>query len=85
GAAIGAGLGIGIVLRINWLEQYLYGITGWRPFPPEVYYFNEIPVLVSPWGIGIIVGIAIALSVLASVYPAMKAARLDPVEVLRYE
>lgn len=85
GAAIGAGLGIGLVLRINWFEQYLYGITGWRPFPPEIYYFNEIPVLVSPWGIGLIVGIAIALSVLASVYPAMKAARLDPVEVLRYE
>ncbi|MCP4366393.1 MAG: FtsX-like permease family protein, partial [Planctomycetes bacterium] len=85
GSAIGAGVGIGIVLRINWLEQYLYTITGWRPFPPEIYYFNEIPVWVNPWGIGLIAGIAIALSVLASVYPAMKAARLDPVEVLRYE
>jgi len=85
GSAIGTCLGLGIALRINWLEQYLYGITGWRPFPPEVYYFNEIPVVINPWSMGIIAGIAIALSVIASVYPAMKAARLDPVEVLRYE
>ncbi|MFQ5862217.1 MAG: FtsX-like permease family protein [Candidatus Brocadiales bacterium] len=85
GSAIGVCLGLGIILRINWLEQYLYGLTGWRPFPPEVYYFNEIPVMISPWGLAIIAGVAIALSVLASVYPAMRAARLDPVEVLRYE
>ena len=85
GSAIGTCLGLGIALRINWLEQYLYGITGWRPFPPEVYYFNEIPVVINPWSMGIIAGIAIALSVIASVYTAMKAARLDPVEVLRYE
>lgn len=85
GSAIGVCLGLGIILRINWLEQYLYNLTGWRPFPPEVYYFAEIPVVISPWSMAIIAGVAIALSVLASVYPAMKAARLDPVEVLRYE
>ncbi len=85
GSAIGAAVGIGIVLRINWFEQYLYSITGWRPFPPEIYYFNEIPVVLNPWNLAVIAGVAIGLSVLASVYPAMKAARLDPVEVLRYE
>ncbi len=85
GSAIGVALGAGIALRVNWMEQQLYGITGWRPFPPEVYYFNEIPVLLNPWDILIITGVAIVLSILASVYPAMKAARLNPVEVLRYE
>lgn len=85
GSCIGVGLSLGIISRINWLEQYLYKLTGWRPFPPEVYYFNEIPTVISPWGIAIIAGVAISLSVLASVYPAVRAARLDPVEVLRYE
>lgn len=85
GSAIGVGLGLGVISRINWLEQQLYHLTGWRPFPPEVYYFDKIPTVISPWGIGIIVGVAIFLSILASVYPAMRAARLNPVEVLRYE
>jgi lipoprotein-releasing system permease protein len=85
GAGIGVGAGLGLVARINWFEQQLYLITGWRPFPPEVYYFDRIPTEVNPWGIAIIAGVAIALSILASVYPAVKAARLDPVEILRYE
>ncbi len=85
GGSIGVGFGLGIVSRINWFENKLYLITGWRPFPPEVYYFDKIPTEVNPWGIAIIAGVAIFLSVLASVYPAIKAARLDPVEILRYE
>ena len=79
------GIGLGLVARINWFEHQLYLITGWRPFPPEVYYFDKIPTEVTPWGIAIIAGVAISLSILASVYPAVKAARLDPVEILRYE
>lgn len=85
GASIGVGAGLGIVAKINWFEQKLYLITGWRPFPPEVYYFDKIPTELNPWGIAIIAGVAIFLSILASVYPAVKAARLDPVEILRYE
>jgi lipoprotein-releasing system permease protein len=85
GAAIGVAFGLGIIARINWFEHKLYLITGWRPFPPEVYYFDKIPTEVNAWGIAIIAGVAIGLSILASVYPAIKAARLDPVEILRYE
>ena len=85
GASAGVTIGLSIVFRINWLENFLYNTIGWRPFPPEVYYFNQIPTVVNPGGIILTIGIAIASSVLFSIYPALRAARLDPVETLRYE
>src|SRR3989339_48762 len=85
GASAGVAIGLSIVFRINWLENFLYNTIGWRPFPPEVYYFNQIPTVVNPGSIILTVGIAIASSVVFSVYPALRAARLDPVETLRYE
>jgi len=85
GASAGVAIGLSIVFRINWLENFLYNTTGWRPFPPEVYYFNQIPTVVNPGSIILTVGIAIASSVIFSIYPALRAARLDPVETLRYE
>ncbi|MBI2471008.1 MAG: ABC transporter permease [Planctomycetes bacterium] len=85
GASVGVAIGLSIVFRINWLENFLYNATGWRPFPPEVYYFNQIPTVVDTGSIIFTAGIAIASSVVFSVYPALRAARLDPVETLRYE
>ncbi|KAA0244114.1 MAG: ABC transporter permease [Candidatus Brocadia sp. AMX2] len=85
GASIGTAAGLSIVLRINWIENALYHMTGWRPFPPEVYYFNQIPTVVNPTSIVFTAAIAIASSVVFSIYPALRAARLDPVETLRYE
>ncbi|MDQ1271670.1 MAG: lipoprotein-releasing system permease protein [Planctomycetota bacterium] len=85
GACVGVAAGLSIVLRINWLENILYTTTGWRPFPPEVYYFNQIPTIVDPISIVFTAVIAIVSSVIFSIYPALRAARIDPVVSLRYE
>jgi lipoprotein-releasing system permease protein len=54
-------------------------------FNPQIYYFYKIPTLVSPQTVAWIVGGALAIAVLASILPARRAARLHPVEALRYE
>ena len=92
GVSLGAvGTGAGIVLGllfvryINEIADFVQNITGQEIFDPTIYYFTEIPTIVSPWMVfGVAVG-AIAIAVMASVLPSLRAARLHPVEALRYE
>jgi lipoprotein-releasing system permease protein len=60
-------------------------ITGQPVFDPKIYYFYRIPTIVNPWTIAWIVAGAMAIAVLASILPAIRAALLHPVEALRYE
>ena len=83
----GAGIVLGLLFLkyINQIAEVVQVITGTEVFDPEIYYFSEIPTIVSPWMV-LWVGLgAILIAVLASVLPALRAARLHPVEALRYE
>ncbi|MCC6123443.1 MAG: FtsX-like permease family protein [Pirellulales bacterium] len=83
----GAGLVIGLlfVQYINQIADFLSWVRGMPVFDPTIYYFNKIPTsLVPQTVISIVVG-AVAIAVLASILPARRAARLHPVEALRYE
>ena len=85
GTLVGAALGITFALNIESIRQFLEGLTGTELFADEIYFLSQLPAVID-WGeVMAVIGMAFALSVLATVYPAWRAARLDPVEALRYE
>ena len=91
GAAIGvvgtlAGLVLGVLISLNIesIRQFLSRLTGADLFPPQLYFLSRLPAEVDFAETGAIVLMALTLSFLATLYPSWRAARLDPVEALRY-
>jgi lipoprotein-releasing system permease protein len=85
GAGAGLALGLAITWNINAIRAAVEWCTGTQVFDPSIYYFFKIPTLVKPLTIGWIIAGAVAIAVAASVLPALRAARLHPVEALRHE
>jgi lipoprotein-releasing system permease protein len=92
GASIGvvgtiAGLVLGVVFckNIENIKNFVSWITGATVFDPSVYYLTKLPAEIDVHETGGIVLMALALSVIATLYPSWKASKLDPVEALRYE
>ena len=85
GTLLGTLLGIVFALNIEHIRQALQSVTGTNLFNPEVYYLEHLPAKLEwPQVIQVIV-MALALSLLATLYPSWRAARTDPVEALRHE
>ncbi|MBN2473816.1 MAG: ABC transporter permease [Pirellulales bacterium] len=85
GSGVGLALGLLFVRYINGIADLLGQLTGQPVFDPSIYYFYKIPTIVNPMTVAWIVAGAVAIAVLASVLPALRAALLHPVEALRYE
>ena len=92
GAAIGvvgtlAGVIVGLVISLNIesLERFLSWLTNSNLFPPELYFLSKLPAEIAFAETIAVVTMALTLSFLATLYPSWRAARLDPVDALRYE
>ena len=85
GTGVGIILGLVFVCYINEIADLVAIVTGQEVFDPTIYFFSEIPTIVSPWMVVWVAIGAIMIAVMASVLPALRAARLHPVEALRYE
>ncbi len=85
GTAAGTALGIGFATNIETIRQGLQNLTGTELFSAEIYFLTQLPAQVNWSEVISVVVMALVISLLATLYPAWRAAKLDPVEVLRYE
>jgi lipoprotein-releasing system permease protein len=85
GTAIGLALGLIIASNAEPLRAWLSDVVGIHIFPPEVFFLSHLPSKVNATEVAVVVCLALGLSFLATLYPAWRAARYDPVEALRYE
>ncbi|MDO4551083.1 MAG: FtsX-like permease family protein [Planctomycetia bacterium] len=85
GAGMGCVMGLLFVYNINEIADLLSQMLGHEVFNPDIYFFHQIPYDVNPWTVTWIVAGALLIAVLASIFPAWRAASLQPVESLRFE
>ncbi len=85
GSGVGLIGGLVFVHYINSIADFIGWLTGRPVFNPEIYYLYKVPTVVDPATVAWIVAGALGIAMLASVLPALRAARLHPVEALRYE
>jgi len=85
GTLIGLVLGLVIADNAEPIRAWLSEVIGIRIFPPEVFFLSALPSKIDPGEVIFVVLLALGLSLLATLYPAWRAAQLDPVEALRYE
>jgi len=85
GTTIGFIIGVAFCTNIESIRQGLSHLTGTTLFDPTIYFLERMPARMETDEVITVVVMALALSFLATLYPAWRAARLDPVEALRYE
>src|SRR3989338_555651 len=85
GIVFGTLAGLALAYNLNPVSDFLERTFGISVFPSDIYYFDRIPAEISGHDVLLVVVFALLMSLLAGVYPAHYASKLDPVQALRYE
>ena len=85
GVLLGSILGLVMAWNLNPIADFLEETTGLSVFPSDIYYLDRIPTEINFFDVTTIITLALLTSLVAGIYPANRAASLNPVEALRYE
>lgn len=85
GTLFGFLIGVLFSANINTIKGWLEGVTDTTLFNPTIYFLSNLPSKIFVSDVVIIVGMALIISFLATIYPAYKASKSNPAEILRYE
>ncbi len=85
GTIAGVALGVIVCLNIESIRQFFSWVSGTVLFDPELYFLSQLPADMNMSETISVVVMALSLSFMATIFPAWRASRLDPVQALRYE
>lgn len=85
GTVLGTVSGLLVALNLTEISNFLEETLGWELFPKDVYYIDQFPSYVNPIDVVTIVGVALLICFIATLYPSWQAARLLPTDAIRYE
>ena len=81
----GVALGLGFAINIDAIRRALERLSGTELWSPEIRFLSELPAIVDMGEVTTVIVMSLGLTLVATIYPSWRAARIDPVEALRYE
>ncbi len=85
GTVLGVASGVLLAFNLDIVVPFIERMAGMDLFPADVYYINELPSKLVWNDVGLIAGISLLISLVATLYPSWRASRINPAEALRYE
>ncbi len=85
GTLLGVASGVLLALNVETVVPFIERLAGMDLFPADVYYISQLPSKLVLGDVGIIGGVSLLISLVATLYPSWRASRINPAEALRYE